>query len=304
MDIDTSLLREKFEIEEKNAQNKNSALKIVCPSTRMLIDLKAGETTSEIYAVRTNSMHSCVRMVAQMVMEFEKRGPIVRRVEPLDWSELWHNALSGYDRTFNHKRWVSIHHNGKVIYSSGEYHSFFDIIEKFDVINKGKYENSIQQAENAFKQSGRDVTIKYDTNVALVAALGKEGGRCSMVLRGPDRTTTFNYSLKPLEIGVKMNTAQALNTAADFLEGVQLSYMIGINMEKLNHGMIERYSEEDKQTQSARKRIIQLDSQINSMETRYAVRYRPERPNFNKLVKLAEEFAKNFVIKDADETYI
>ena len=301
MDIDSSLLREKFDIIEKSTDKGEKALKIVCPSTRMVIDLKSKASTPERFVIRTNNMHSCVRMVAQMISEFERRGPIAHRDPPLDWLVLWSDALSNYDRTYNDKRWVSIHYEGNPVYSYGEYHPFFDVIEKFDYLSNGKYEDSIARAEEAFKESGKDVRIEYDTNVALVAVLNKDGGRCSMILRGPIQTTTFNYSLRPNNPTQPINTAKALGGAADFLEGVQLCYMIGINLEKLNHGIIERNSYEDKQTVNARRRISQLDAQINSMENMYTVRYRPERPDFNKLIHLAEEFAKNYVIKDRDD---
>ena len=75
MDIETSLLREKFTIQEAEKYLDKNALEIYAPSTRMPITLQAGESTSETYVVRTQNMHSCVRIVSKIAQEYEKKRP-------------------------------------------------------------------------------------------------------------------------------------------------------------------------------------------------------------------------------------
>lgn len=304
MNIDTSLLREKFTIREKTTHQDDKALKIVCPSTRMSINLQSGELPKESYVIRSYNMHSGTRIAAKIIHDYEKNGPIMSRSISIDWTELWDNSLSSYERIHHANRWVAVYHKGIPIFSFGEYHSFLDVIEKCDFLNKGNYDKSIKIAEQAFRQAGKDTTITCDSTVALISILGKDSGRCSMVIRGPDNTTTFNYALKPLDKKENLNIPQGLSTAADFLEGVQLAYMVGFNSEKLNQGVISKYSDEEKKMIKARERLTELDGLINSMERRCKVRYRPERPDFETLIFQTEKHAKNRVLTEDDEVYI
>lgn len=290
MNIDTSLLREKFVIREKNLGAQHKRLTIIAPSTRMRITLQSGELPTEDVIIRTNNMHSVTRMVAQIISNYEKHGPIMPRIQNIDWDELWDHCLSPYERLYNPERWVSIYHKGKRIFHKGKTHSFLDVIEQCDALNKSNYEKSIKLAQDAFLKAGKDVDIDYDSNVALVAVITANNARCSLILRGPDKTTTFNYSIKPSGADHKINTAQGLSSAADFLEGVQLSYKVGFNNKKLELGLLQKASDEDKATRAARSRLNDISAQINGMENRYTVRYRPERPKFDLIIAETEKY--------------
>ncbi len=302
-------MREKFVIQEnREILSDSDLLDFHAPSTRMPISLQAGELPPENFVIRTHNMHSCVRIVGAIINDYERHGPIMPRVKSIDWADLWDKSINSYERIYNKENnRVSIYHHGKTIFSEGNYHSFLDIIEKCDAINKGDYIQSVKLAEKAFGDAGKKVTIHHDSNVALISVIQQAEGRCSMVLRGAGQTTTFNYSLKPEKQNERVNTVQVLSSAADFLEGVQLSYLIGLNNEKLNQGIIEKYSDEDRQTQHARDRLDSLKTRIDSMENRYNVRYRPERPDFAYLIRIAEKNAKSMNLSpsdDEEEVYI
>jgi len=303
MHVDTSLLREKFIIKERTESKDDKPLEIQARSNRMVINLQAGEMPVETLVIRTNTMHTCSRMVALMIANYEKHGPLSPRLKLIEWPEMWDLALNDYERRYNDDRWLSIYYKGKIVYSYGKHHHFFDVIEQCDIVNKGEYNESLDLAKRAFKKAGKLVNISYDSNVALVAILGTKYSRCSMVLRAPDHKTTFNYVLKPLNEGEKISITQGLSSAGDFLEVVQLSYLVGINNEKLNQNIIEKFSDEAKKGYAARERINELEAQINSMENRYKVRYRPERPLFEYIIEQAEKYAKTNMI-DEDEIYI
>ncbi len=303
MHVDTSLLREKFIIKENKDNNNDKQLILSARSNRMVINLQAGEMPTETFVIRTNTMHTCSRIVALIIANYEKHGPLAPRLKLIEWPEIWDDALNDFERRYNTERWISIYYKGKVVYSYGKHHHFFDVIEQCDIINKGEYIESLTLAKKAFKQAGKTVDISYDSNVALVAILNYKYSRCSMVLRAPDRTTTFNYVLKPMNKDEKISITQGLSSAGDFLEGVQLSYLVGVNNEKLNQGIIEKFSDEAKKTVAARERIYELEAQINSMENRYKVRYRPERPLFDYIIEQAEKYAKDH-LDDEDEIYI
>lgn len=292
MDLNTSLLREKFTIKEQANSSGTSTLDIIAPSTRFPLDLTYANLPSEQYIIRTNNMHNCVRAAANLIDNYEHHGPIQRRATPIEWSDIWGAAFSPYERIYSTKAWISIYHEGEVIFSHGKHHPFFDVIEKCDALNKGDsdYVNSIKLAKTAFSQAGKEVDIEYETNIALVAYLSKLENRCSMVLRWADRTTTFNYSMSPITDKIKFAPIQSLITASYFLEGVQLSFLIGKNTALIKKGTIAKHSEKYTQTKKAKERLTELQMQINSVERSYKFRYRPERPDFDYIMHHAEKF--------------
>lgn len=303
MKINASLLREKYIIREETEILEEKGLYITAPSTRMPISLQAGTLAPEEFIIRTNNMHTCARMVSRIVYDYDKNGPIMARAIPMDWEQHWDDTLNNYERAYNENRWVCIYNKGKPVFSDGEHHPFFDVIEKCDAVNKKDYSSSLALAEDAFRKAGKSVKISYDTNVALVADLERQQGRCSMILRGPDRKTTFNFYIKTEDERQKISVPQCLAVSAAFLEGVQLSYFIGFGHEKMRIGLIEKYSEEHKQIREAQQRINQLNAEISAFENRYKVRYRPERPVFQDIIQTTEKIAKKTVINE-DEVYI
>ena len=83
--------------------------------------------------------------------------------------------------------------------------------------------------------------------------------------------------------------------AAELLEGIQLSFMIGIANEKLRAGIIDSANFEARQAREAKRRIATLNGEISSLETHYKVRYRPERPDFNRIIFDAENIAPRYL---------
>lgn len=292
MDIDTSLLREKFIIREKPERKDGKSLYIVAPSTRMPVTLTLGGLPEEHYIVRTKSTHNCARFVSRMVADYEKHGPFQSRGIKVDWHEMWQKTFSNYDKFYNKDFWVAIYKGGKKIYSEGKYHPVFDVIEKCDAKERDNYEKSLKLAEDAFSRAGKSIQIDHESNVTLVAVLTKMQQRCSMILRSADRTTTFNFSIKVNNPSVPLASTQGLSTAADFLEGVELCYLIGANNARLALNEVTEFTPPDTQARKARARMNEVIAQINSMENRFDVRYRPERPYFDLVIDHAEGFTR------------
>ncbi len=304
MQIDTSLLREKFVIREKYPQDASKPIKITALSNRMAITLKAGEMPGETYIIRSSNMHSCARFAALLLAEFERLGPLLSRAIKVDWHDMWDNSLSPFERLHNPKRWVCLYSKGKIVYSEGQHHQFLDVIEQCDMVNKESYDKSIALAKSAFSQAGKEVDIEFDSNVALVCALTRIEARCSMIIRGPGNTYTFNCTFKPDEGEKKINIVHGLSLSADILEAVQLCYRVGENNALLDMGQIKKFSDEYDLTNAAKKRIHEVNIQISSMENIYAIRYRPERPNFDHIIEMTERFVHANPPPDEDEVYI
>jgi hypothetical protein len=125
----------------------------------------------------------------------------------------------------------------------------------------------------------------------MVATIGKGSGKCGLILRNPNRRTTFNFSAEN-KAGSQVTAAQCLVVAAAFLEGIQIAFQIGITNEKIRQGKVARYSEEDKRSDSGRKRLERLSTEIDTFENMLKVRYRPEKPEFVQIILDAEEYTQ------------
>ena len=294
MIINTSLLREKFSIRTDGIEAVDPALKMPAQSNRMPIKLQSGNLDPEEYVVRAHNMHSCARMVASMIQDYDRGGPLLNRNIAYKWEEVWSDVVSGYELAYNPDRWICVYHDGIPVYEFGKRHPFLDIVEKCDFINGGDYDSSLKIAEDIFKKAGKTSGIGYESNVAIILSLDKMKGRCGLIFRCADRTTTFNYQIEATK-SRPINPSQCLRTAAALLEGIQISFMVGLNNEKIRLELIDPHSPEMRQTREARKRLIQLNGEITALETNYKVRYRPERPDFNRVIAESEKAAYKFI---------
>lgn len=304
MNINTSLLRERFLIRDMSADadDDGSRLNLDVRSNRMAIHLSSGNMEPETFVVRAHNMHSCARMVSRIINTYNHIGPISNRNPPFDWDEAWNMVIDDYERAYVPEHWVAVYHKGRVIYNDGEeHHVFLDIIEKCDAVNKGEYEKSIKLAEDAFNKAGKKVNIDYSSNIALVVDIERFKGRCGMILRGPERTTTFNMVLESEDNKI-LDASQCMTASSAFLEGIQLAFKVGINLEKINQGQIEAYSPEEKATREARRRLGRLNAEINALQNNVKVRYRPERPDFFEIVTISERIAQKTLLS-SEESY-
>ncbi len=303
MDINTSLLREKFVIQEKNMASAARALRTSAFSNRMTLKLQSGSLPEETFIIRTKTMHACSRMCAQVADNYDRHGPIIPRLAGVKWESIWDETLGDYDRRYYKDTWCAVYYKGKPVFIKGKPHKFFDVIEHCDYVGKGSYHTAIPIAKKAFGQAGKEIDIDYDSNVAMVAIGNRLGGRCSMLTRGADHATTFNMNIKP-KSGEKLHITQLLSSAADFLEATQLCYVIGDTHEYIDAGLIEKFSDEDRKAKRAAEELRALDAKIDSLEHRHRVRYRPERPSFDHLIEEAQREAREKLQMIHDDEYV
>lgn len=289
-DLNSSLLREKFSIHDTDPDTGEERL-IIALSNRISIELKGvKKEQSETFVIRSHNMHSAVRMAARVLKTHATAGPITHRINPFDWEAAWDGIISDYEFRFNPDRWIAVYQKGHTVFEAGEHHLLLDVIEKCDARNQHHYDRAIPMAEEAFKQAGKSVKIDYDANVALVINMDKKHAKFGVILRGPNKTTTFNFSVTPREKD-PLNMPQCLTTAAAYLEGVQLAFELGMNNIKLHMGIIERHSEEEKKNKEAGRRLSRLNAEISNLERATDVRYRPEKPDLFSIVSDAERLA-------------
>ncbi len=307
MAVKTSLLREKFIIKTDEPVFNAEVQDVPATSNRMPIRLQAGGLEPEEYVVRAHNMHSCARMAAQMLQDYDKGGPLLNRVTPYKWEEVWSEVVNDFELAYNPERWICVYYKGKPLFEAGKRHPFLDVVEQCDAVNKTEdYDASLKLAEDAFMRAGKSISIGYDSSVAIIANLQRDEGRCGMILRGPERTTTFNFVVEVKKADIPINAPQCLRTAASLLEGIQLSFMIGVTHEKLRREFITSSSQEARKAREGRRRLLQLNTSISALETNNTVRYRPERPDFNRIILETEKIAYKFVRdpNEKDDVYI
>lgn len=302
-ELHTSLLREKFVIFDSSPESLLDGESVTALSNRLEIKFRnpRKKDISETYIIRSQNMHSCIRMAAVLTKSYILAGPLMQRPKPFDWDNAWSAVVNDFEYRFNENLWCSIYKDGKIVFQSGEHHMFLDVIEQCAQKNDGEYEKSLSLAEDAFKKAGKVVKIDHQSNVALVMNIEKNEGKFGVILRSPFQTTTFNFSVKTQKKGDTLNIAQCLSGCAAFLDGVQLAYKLGINNYKRYLGIIEKFSTEEKLTREAGKRLGRLNSEIANLERSYDVRYRPEKPDFAKIVTDAEKLAQEIIKPPEDD---
>lgn len=296
-DFNTTLLREKFVIRdaiEQRGPQRDASPPVIALSNRIVLPMVSEDGEhSETLIVRAQNMHSCARMAARIMQEFQETGPILDRKTPFDWKYAWLSITKGFEQKFNPNRWVAVYHKGRVIYEDGETsrHPFLDIIEQCDARNRDNYEKAVAVAEDAFKQAGKLVTIEHDSNVALVLTTEGDEVRCGVIVRGPNRTMTFNFIAKP-RAGRKAKISQCLSVSAAFLEGVQLAFQVGMIRQKQQYELLDIGSPEAERGRESAQKLGRLNGAIQQFENLVDVTYRPERPDFGEMIDDAQSFAK------------
>ena len=297
----TTLLREKFTLRDPLGDMSDTP-PVVALSNRMVLALTSelGETP-ETYIVRTQNMHSCTRLAAAIAKEYFDRGAIMNRVMPFRWENIWRDVIKGYEKDWNPDIWAAIYHKGRVIYEDGTRHPFLDIIEKCDSVSRVSYAESVQFAEKAFQQAGKEMKIEHDSNIALIISIKDGEAKCGVILRGANRKTTFNYNVKQRKIsGEEVRIPTILSVSAAFLEGVQLAFGVGMANRKRALGLLEKYSDEDRKGKRGGERLINLTAAVEGIERKYIVQYRPDRPDFQQMVHESEEFAMKILKPQMD----
>lgn len=292
MTFNTTLLREKFIIQDRQDNDPESA--IVAVSNRIAVPLiNSNGKLEETYIVRAQTMHDTLRMAVQLLNAFQKGGALSIRKPEFRFDAAWKKAkyeMAGFPSS---ALWVAIYKDGQLIYKSGEPHPFLDVIEKCDATSKESYEKSVKLAEKAFSQLGRDVKITHDANIALVMTITDEMAKCGVILRDALKQATFNFQAEqnPDE-KESVSAAPCLTVCAAFLEAIQLSFRVGMSQVRKEYELFGAGSDEAKRLTLDRKRVSDLMTDITTFENLYDVHYRPDKPNFRNLSDQAERLTR------------
>ena len=285
--FETTLLREKFTISDNDSSNNTS---LVALSNRIACPLynRKGELVEE-YIIRGQTIYSCARMLSRLIQAFHVGGSLLNRTKDFKWDRVWDACTSDYEKEYNPDKWIAVYHNGRIIFEDGMRHPFVDMIEKFAYSNtKHPYEDSLKQAEEAFKQTGKNLSVYHEANVALIINVTNNNIRCGTILRSANKTTTFSFTASIPKEDKFTSMAPFISAAAAHTEAVQICFIIGALTAKEMNGEIERGSKDSKKLRQARQRLAIIQSELSNMETSFKINYRPEKPNFKTMIEQAK----------------
>lgn len=295
-EFNASLLREKFVVYDATPSDIDDPAPLIALSNRLALPLsRADGKVREEFVIRAQNMHTTMRLGGRLARDFHEDGILMNRAEPYDWAAACESALSDYDKVWNPKLWIAVYHNGQLVYDRNPElrHPFLDIIEKCDAYTtQGQYDRPLDIARDAFKQAGKLVNITHDANVAASLTVSKEEVRCAVMLRGANRTTNFFLTARPKPEN-EFLVSQGLSITAAFLEASQLVFIIGTSNYKVRTNLVAKDSDEAKRSVDAYNWLTRLNNAVAQFENRLDVFYRPERPNFLKMIADAEEYARN-----------
>lgn len=272
-----SLLREKFIIRETTDR---SSL-FVANGNRMKIDIPG---IPHPIVIRAHSMHMTLRFVAKIVEIFEWTKSVVEITDTFDWEKIWLDLISKFEEKHTPKTWIAVYHKGHPIYTYNEYHVFFDVLENCEHKNSQrseKYDQSISMTQKAFEQMGRTVMIEQESHMGFVLDTTNTENRFAITLRLPDHKSTFSTRAQASkEQKVEPTASESITMASYFIEAVNLSVQCGFMRKRIEKGKIEQGSDEMKRFRAFQAQCGYLQFAINQMESKYNIKYRPEKPDF------------------------
>ena len=278
-----SLLREKFIIREVGLDS----MPVIALGNRFVIPLPGIKSP---LVIRGHSMHMTLRLGAEILKHLSYQTRI-ENVETLcDWDSVWDKVSSAYEKDAVPETWVVVYFKGKSIYQYNPHHMFFDVIEQCEYKNNMKdkrYEKSIIMAQNAFQNMGKNVLIEEESHIGFILDDANEGElRFAIILRMPGHKGTFitriaadttHYDIIPQNHG-------AIHIAADYIEAINMA---------VRAGFMERNAKTQRKAgpelTNIKKRLNSLALSISQAETKYKLNYRPERPDFQDIMKKCTE---------------
>ena len=230
-EFNSTLLREKFlikEVSNKTLQQNDGGVPdvVTAMSNRMVLPFRdeKGRIVEE-FVIRTHSMHCCVRMAGELIVDHFENGPISSRLDSFDWEDMWSRVMTDVHREFDPNFWCVIYLNGNVVFHDKRHHVFFDVIEKFSHKFNFEYEQSVDEAEKAFMRAGKKVDISHENQIASIIDVRQDRTKCGIIMRSPKKTTTCNIRVED-RFAANDHILPAFKLCAAYHEGIHHGFTI------------------------------------------------------------------------------
>lgn len=272
-EFNTSLIREKITLTEslEAAPEKDQ---IVIRSNRLFLNLK-GSSGSERIVIRTQNMHTTLRLAALLLVVRYREGSFLDRTEPFDWADTWASCLSEYEKEYNAAVWAIVYINGKTVFKTMS-SIFVDIIETCAILTQGNYDATMDVTKTVLKRAGKDMDINHSSIVAGTFSDDGDLFRGGIIHRTDIGDIIFNFTVQEGEKAGRI--VQAMMAAAAYLEFFSLNFILRNLNDKIRSGKVEKTFTETNQIRAAIGRQNGIRKAISSFEENNKVTYNPAKP--------------------------
>ncbi|SDH23567.1 hypothetical protein [Roseospirillum parvum] len=273
-----TLYREKSTVHRFGDSGASEAA-LVVRSNRIAMTLERDGIREQV-VVRGQNIAATLRLTAVVLDQFRRDSGSFRREQPVDWNELWLHRVSDYERLHNPEGWVSIHRNGRRVFTSRE----DTTIDEIERLARGAEidETLLRGATRTLIGPTDDLVIQHDSQTAAVVTPFKEYHRGAVLDRHGGRTGSFALSVHhPDPPRRKVRLAGFLNYIADVIEALNQKAFLERIRQMVDEDTGKSGSPATPALVSAamaRKRdLMQF---IVAYERAHKLTYRPERPDF------------------------
>ncbi len=274
-EFSTSLVREKIIFSFPESVSAEAELPIIIRSNRIHLRLAQGGVEENI-VVRAQNMPDTLRMAGAVVENFFWYGPVKNR-DPA-WERLWGQALSDYGKIYHaEENWGAVYYEGAGVFQTVK-SPFADVVERCALATLDNYDATLKTVETVLDRLGKKTQIQHQANIAAVFSDAEGATRNSLIHRASGQSGVFHFTASGGDRAERIG--RSFLTAAAFLEAINLRYFIANFEAGLARGSAESHADKMEQYKAAKKRRLALMQFVNGFERRYAVNYRPERPDF------------------------
>ncbi len=270
-----ALVREKTHVYEKDKKtDKRGPLIETLKANRCQFNVD-----QTIISLRSQYIYQALRYAAKIIDDYEKKGPFSSRF--VHWEKWWQEIMTSFDEKLNAMGWVQVYVDGHSYFKTKKNH-FFEILEKCIMVGELKnYDDALIVAEDLFGKSGLPVSLQDETILTANIREGKDAFHCGFinVVASSDNGGQMMFSFK---ISKNSNNPpkfqQILTISADLIESMQLTARLAGYKKRVIADPDALSDEEIEIATEIRVRRNKLEARIDTAESIYEFKYRPERP--------------------------
>lgn len=284
-----SLFREKTSVHNFGERLSGGGRResFVLRSNRIILELMASHRKEQV-VIRGRTVSDTLRLAALVVERFLRDPQVFHRDVPVDWVDLWDRKRSAYDRAYCPDSWVSIHVDGRAIFTT-QGSETVDLIEQV-AAGEDLTDEIIKDATRLMYESAEDVVVEHESQTAVVFTPFASHLRAAVLERRDGRTGSFSVSAFHGE-GNKIRLGVFVNFVADLVEAVALREFLERSAPTAAEAAAAARggakpvpaagpaTVSSAQLSAALERKRQCGQFVLAFERTTKVQYRPERPN-------------------------
>lgn len=244
-------------------------------SNRIAMTLKTPEV-DETVVVRGQNI-PCTLRAAAMVYGVFARNPLRFREGGTDWEDLWAHRLSTYEQKYVPEAWISIHHDGRTLYST----STSTQIDALEALAQGGdiNETIVRRVSQALFGRDEEFVVQHDSQTAVVFTPFSSYHRAAILERRGGRTGSFAVSAHhPAKPKKPVRYDTFIHFCADLIEALNVRMFLERIKAMVEENRISGPPITPAQVQAAMNRRRELVTYLNAFEHANKISYRPERP--------------------------